>query len=37
MKCSYCKCKIVDRGFNIIIVCMNSGDKLSFNEDEAKI
>ena len=37
MKCSYCKCKIVDRGFNIIPVCDKPLCKQRYNEDKRKV
>lgn len=37
MKCSYCKCKIVDRGFNIIPVCDKPECKKKYNEDKRNV
>lgn len=36
MKCSYCKCEIADRGFNIIPVCDKPLCKQRYNEDKIK-
>lgn len=37
MKCSYCKCEIVDRGFNIIPVCDKTFCKQRYNEDKRNV
>lgn len=37
MKCSYCKCEIVDRGFNIIPVCDKQLCKQRYNEDKRNV